>query len=410
MIDTEAVTAAESDRKKREHVRLVPTRPEEFRLTVRAEGFDVDAQLLDYSPFGIGARVPATERNRALFAKDRVFALLCTFGASRFPSKGKIAAIGEARDGNESWLRIGFSLLSESTPTREQLAQRRGELRLETDEHLAPLAVCEDELWFGERIFLRVRDVSAGGLALELPSDKVPFLPKQRLWLRLLIPFFGDFKACVRVAYVKPLASGPDGVGGSHLVGVNLLRSVSDVAHVLCDYIAFTHPEFEREELRQAGFDVTHLPRSLDALRPRIVTAQQGEAWHDETLGFVLEDGRGLASARGSVRFLAGGSRLEAVSFESDVEGAETAFIGFLLLLADLHASEDIVFTAHVRAALSPAWRSVPESIASRAALLDALPVSFLTGLAPLFKSRLSPPRGSRAALALRALAFVVRS
>ena len=387
---------------KREHVRLVPKQPDEFRVFVSAEGEVFEARLVDYSAFGMGALLPWSERAAAVLEPGRAFSFQCMFGASRFPSKGRVANAVSFEDADGRWLRLGISLLCEATPTRERLTQRRSELRLEVDAHLSPLCVCEDDLWFGERLFLRARDVSATGMALELPSERVPFLPKQRIWLRVLLPFFGEFKSYVRIAYVKKMET-PEGGTPSHLVGVTMLRSVVDLSAVLCDYLFYTHGEFDIADLRQAGFDVGHLGTTDAAHRPRIVRSQGGDAWNADELEFQVETAQGDITARGLLALEGGGGKLQLKVFKGEGLPVLAPFLKFLFLYAHAHACETFSIAPDARDALRVLWPLVPEALRIPGDLAARIPVKTLVALAPLFHKRLQAPRGPRGSL-LKAL------
>ncbi|MCA2961259.1 MAG: PilZ domain-containing protein [Silvanigrellales bacterium] len=394
---------------KREHVRLVPAREEEFRLLVSVEGAVVDAKLVDYSAFGMGALVPYSEGTLESFRVGRVFALQCVLGDSRFPSRGKVANASRLDDEQGSWLRIGFALVSEATPVRERLSQRRAELRLEVDAHLSPLCVCEDDLWYGSRVFLRARDVSVGGFALELPSDRVPFLPKQRVWLRVLLPFFGEFKAYVRIAYVKKIPveanmASPQGAPFvTHLVGVTSLRSVSDVSAVLCDYLYFTHGEFEMHDLREAGFDVSHLGGVDSTQRARIVRSQGSDSWNVDEIEFHVENSQGDAIAKGALALEAGGSRFVLKAFANEGGGTLVSLLRFLVLFGNAHACETLSLSPEARKGLREIWPNAPESMMFPSALASHIPVRTLLALSPLFRKRIDAPPGPRGTL-LKAL------
>jgi hypothetical protein len=386
---------AGTPRDKREHVRLVPGRPGEFRLLVVAEGRSIEARLADYSAFGMGAILPWSEETARTLAQGRVFVLQCVFGGSRFPSKGRVAnAVAFDEDGAR-WLRVGFALVSEATPTRERLSQRRSELRLEVDSHLSPMCVCEDELLFGDRVFLRARDVSASGMALELPGERVPFLPKQRVWLGVLVPFFGEFRAFARVAWIRK-STGVDGEP-NHLVGVTFLRGVADVSPPLCDYLFYTHGEFSQADLRAAGFDVGHLGGADDQLRPRVVRSQAAASSGDgEEVEFQVEDARGEVAAQGLLALEAGGSRLALRWFRDDGLTSVGSLLKFLCLFAHAHACESIFFCQEAREGLAKAWPDSPETMRLPEDLARRVPLRALVILAPLFRRRLDAPRGTR--------------
>lgn len=389
----------------RAHTRLVPSRAEEFRVNVSLEGRVLEAKLVDYSAFGMGALLPDSPGLQESLRVGSVLALQCLFGDSRFPSRGKVANVSQFSDEHGTWVRVGFALVSEATPVRERLSQRRAQLRLEVDEHLSPLCVCEDDLRFGNRIFMRARDVSAGGFALELPTDRVPFLPKQRLWMRIFLPFFGELKALVRVAYVKKIAGDaqvkpPGGaLKDCHLVGVTLLRSVSDVSGVLCDYLYFTHGEFERHELRAAGFDVGHLGGVEHGQRVRIVRSQGASSWSVDEIEFHVENVQGEILANATLGLEAGGSRFVLKAFIAQGEASLGALLQFLMLYGYAHSCEMVHVLPQAREGLQPVWPQVPESMAFPQSLATSVPFRALLALAPLYRSRLQAPPGPRGTL-----------
>ena len=333
----------------RQQERLAPLSESEWSIEIQVKGEVISAQLLDFSPFGMGASLDWDERIESLLILGETYPLVCSFGTLKFPSKGKLANSRISDKDTTKKLRLGFALVSESSPTREKLEHRRSELRLTIDKHLSPMCIIEDEYVFAERMFMRVLDLSASGFALELPTPRVPFLPGQRRWLKVLIPFLGEFKTFVRIAYVKKTEQA-DGVPSVHMVGVTFLKSIVDISPVLADYVYYSHPEFDRKDLLAAGFSREEFAPWDFKIRPRAVLAEGGGLEESDLLQLKFEDEQGRIVAELSCALKA--NAIEICNFELKPEfrvrslqwhRLGVVFARFLLVCSHLQMKEQLI-------------------------------------------------------------------
>ena len=433
----------------REYERLVPSTPGEFKVAIMVEGAMLSGEMVDFSSFGLGALLPYSTAMENLFRKGGEFSMQCTFGKSTFPSKGNAVNVREIEKDGQKFLRVGFALVAEGTPYREHLAKRRRELRLEVDEHLSPIAVCEDEFWLGERVFMRVRDISANGFALELPSARVPLLPKQRVWLRVIVPFFGEFKAFVKIAYIKKINgmgahSASDSNSANHtsdsnsdnyandnitnisrsetvsyLIGVVMLRTVADVTRVLSEYLFYTHPEFNKEELQDAGFALGFFSPAGSYYRVRLVRTEQDVNPSSEKVAFTVENMHGLSVISGLLKLDLSYLKLTLETLVFAREGLnlkpmQSHFLGvsiarFLLIYSNVHFCEKFEASPEALATLKCLVPNCPQVASLPGEFFEALPAVMWPELSPLFLQGQASASGWKGRT-MRALAFVYQA
>jgi hypothetical protein len=383
--DSDSAEGTKNSSEKRMHERLLPKSSGELQIELLIEGRTYICQLVDYSPFGLGATVETTHGLEGALRVGEIYGMTCVFGQSRFPNKGRLANVRTTQENGVEKLRLGFALVSDATPVRDKLEQRRAEMRLELDQHLSPLCYCEDELLFEDRVFMRVQDISASGLGLELPAQRVPLVPKQRHWFTILIPFFGELKCYVRVAYVRPfhpeeVAKGKKGF----LVGVQFLKSIVDISPALCEYLFHTHPELDHKDFLAAGFSKeTFFPWEFQ-IRPRLLLSEENNTQSQEHMDIVFEGQQGSEVAKMKLSLNHAEEKLVVEEFRVLEKSSEqmwpkmrlaAAVARFLLVAAKTHLMESLNFSDTARSQLN-SFLNLKHSTYS-------MPTQFVTSLPP---------------------------
>jgi hypothetical protein len=384
----------------RQQERIVPLTEGEWVIEILAQGETISAQLLDFSPFGMGASCAFESHIDKNLAVGEMFSLVCFFGSLKFPSKAKLVNKRVLDQNGSKQLRLGFSLVSESSPTHEKLEHRRSELRLLVDKHMSPMCVCEDEYVFSERMFMRVLDMSASGFALELPTPRVPFLPGQRRWLSVIIPFLGEFKCFVRIAYVRKMpqsditktASSAKGAEVfSHMVGVTFLKSIVDISQVLSDYIFYTHPEFDRSDMVASGFSREDFSPWDFRLRPRLVLSGKSERSGKDSVDLKFETSAGILVAEMTCQLNEENQALEVTQFSTVAEVVSSRVVKHRLGVA---LARFLLVYSHVqlksRIDIEPQFMTEIQKILGVKSTQLSVPNDFVEQLSPLLCLELS--------------------
>jgi hypothetical protein len=230
------------------------------------------ADCVDYSPFGLGLKLPA-EVELPLISIGEPVDLECNFLGSKFNARGLIANTRTESTESGRFVRIGVALSRSAEVVRPSHVKRRS-ARIQINDSVAPLVCVADELRFGETIFAKMTDVSQGGMRLLVDRSPLPFMEKQRHWFEVTLPFFGVSRAFCRIAYVKR-----DEPTQKYWVGCEFIDGGSEQdLRALQDWLFYAHDWLKRSDITAAGFPLTHIGEMDELCRVSISTEGLGLA------------------------------------------------------------------------------------------------------------------------------------
>jgi len=211
------------------------------------------ADCVDYSPFGLGLKLPA-DTELPLLSIGEPVDLECNFLGSKFNARGVIANTRMEQTEIGRFVRIGVALSRSAEVVRPSHVKRRS-ARIQINDSVAPLVCVADELRFGEMIFAKMTDISQGGMRLLVDRSPLPFMEKQRHWFEVTLPFFGVSRAFCRIAYVAR-----DEATQKYWVGCEFIDGGQEQdMRALQDWLFYGHDWLKRADIIAAGFALGHI-------------------------------------------------------------------------------------------------------------------------------------------------------
>lgn len=240
------------------------------------------ADCVDYSPFGLGLKLPV-EADLPLISIGEPVDLECNFLGSKFNARGTIANTRLESTESGRFVRIGVALSRSAEVVRPSNVKRRS-ARIQMSDSVAPLVCVADELRFGEMIFAKMTDVSQGGMRLLVDRTPLPFMEKQRYWFDVNLPFFGVSRAFCRIAYVVR-----DEATRKYWVGCEFIDGGEEQdLRALQDWLFYSHSWLKRVDIIAAGFSLDHITEFDEQCR---VTLSSDEIEHQKTFNAASEAG-----------------------------------------------------------------------------------------------------------------------
>jgi hypothetical protein len=240
--------------------RFVTPNAVQFYVTVALNSQKWVCKCLDYNAFGVGL-ITLEALDASTFQMGQKYILNFDFFGSKFWLETELSnAFPELIDGN-SYVRLGFKLL----PTTTQMAvvdQRRVADRVVLDTNYAPVVRVYEEFWYGDPIFGKVVDVSLFGIKVAFDKNSLPFLEKQRLWITLTLPGFGQARLYTKIAYIRHEMD-----TAYFLVGLNLIKSQEDSIDCLEDWLFYSDPRVSTALLKNAKFPCSHFSPNDETCR-----------------------------------------------------------------------------------------------------------------------------------------------
>ncbi|MEN9810578.1 MAG: hypothetical protein RLZZ488_2145 [Pseudomonadota bacterium] len=307
---------------------------------------ELKAECVDYSPFGMGLRIKLSP-DLPLLSIGELVDLDCDFSGSRFRARGSIANTRVERVAEGEFVRLGVTLSRSAEVVRPAHIKRRS-ARIQMNESVSPMVTISDELRFGNTIYGKVTDVSAGGMRLIIDRHPLPFLEKQRYWFDISLPVFGLCRAYCRVAYVRREENSRRYIVGCEYVD----GGGQDNLHALGDWLYYSNFWLSLADIRAAGFSLNHLDSSDEKNRV-LVNASS----------YAVEGGADPASPEksiphgGPVHARAGELERFELTLNRDIESVQ--------ICAALSAREKILILESVRAsdvstdAMISVWKSL---------------------------------------------------
>ncbi|MEY2986495.1 MAG: hypothetical protein RJB13_16 [Pseudomonadota bacterium] len=256
----------------RNDARVTITETGTYTVLIQLGHQKFQAECVDYSPFGLGLRLPAN-LELPLISIGEPVDLECNFLGSKFNARGLIANTRIEATESGRFVRLGVALSRSAEVVRPSHVKRRS-ARIQISDSVAPLVCVADELRFGEMIFAKMTDVSQGGMRLLVDRSPLPFMEKQRHWFEVNLPFFGVSKAFCRIAYVVK-----DGVTQKYWVGCEFVDGGSEHdVRALQDWLFYAHNWLKRSDINAAGFPLNHIREIDETFRVSITTDELGLA------------------------------------------------------------------------------------------------------------------------------------
>jgi hypothetical protein len=253
-LDRQADFASPSDQRRDARHRVGST--EQHSVTLIFGHFELKGVCVDYSPFGLGVRIPLSP-SLPLLSIGELVELDCNFAGSRFKARGAIANTRIERIPEGDFVRLGVVLSRSAEVVRPAHVKRRS-ARIQMNESLAPLVCISDELLFGEPIFAKMTDVSFGGMRLMIDRHPLPFLEKQRHWFEIMLPAFGTCRVYCRLAYVRR-----EEHSARYIVGCEFIDGGQEEKRsALEDWLFYCNLWLDLSDIRSAGFNLYHMTGS----------------------------------------------------------------------------------------------------------------------------------------------------
>lgn len=237
----------------RQDARFTVDSPSQYNVKVNFGHIELQAECLDYSPFGLGLRLVLSP-DLPLFSIGELVDLECNFSGSRFRARGSVANTRVERTAEGNFVRLGIVLSRSAEVVRPAHVKRRS-ARIQMNESVSPLVRVSDELRFGDTIFAKMTDVSQGGMRLIIDRHPLPFLEKQRHWFEVILPVFGQCKTYCRIAYVRREDNSNRYVVGCEFIDGGGEDNISAVE----DWLFYSNFWLSLADIRAAGFSLSHL-------------------------------------------------------------------------------------------------------------------------------------------------------
>lgn len=238
-----------------------------YTVQLQLGHYKLHADCVDYSPFGLGLRLPA-EAELPLLSIGEPVDLECSFLGSKFNARGVIANTRMENTESGRFIRIGVALSRSAEVVRPSHVKRKS-ARIQISPSVSPLVFVSDELRFGETIFAKMTDISHGGMRLLVDRSPLPFMEKQRYWFEIALPLFGLGRAYCRIAHVLRDAESQKYSVGCEFIDGGIEQNLS----ALQDWLYFAHNWLTRSDIIAAGFALKH----LDDLDERCRVTLSGE-------------------------------------------------------------------------------------------------------------------------------------
>ncbi|MEY3903996.1 MAG: hypothetical protein RL189_3302 [Pseudomonadota bacterium] len=304
------------------------------------------AECVDYSPFGMGLRIKLSP-DLPLLSIGELVDLDCDFSGSRFRARGSIANTRVERVAEGEFVRLGITLSRSAEVVRPAHIKRRS-ARIQMNESVSPMVTISDELRFGNTIYGKLTDISAGGMRLIIDRHPLPFLEKQRYWFDISLPVFGLCRAYCRIAYVRREENTRRYIVGCEYVD----GGGEDNLHALGDWLYYSNFWLSLADIRAAGFGLNHLGGSDE--KNRVLVNATSYALNG---GADSADPNKSIEQTGSEDVVAGELERFELSLNRDLQSVQIS--------AALSARERILILESVRAsevsteAMTSVWKSL---------------------------------------------------
>ncbi len=229
-----------------------------WTLQVRGAHYSACFRIIDMSPFGLGAVLDEAE-HQVLLEHGEELSLTLERPGSQTSLEGLVVNKRPIQLQGKTWTRIGI-LLGRGLSAEEKILQKK---RRNTHRYpLSPIVpitcACEDPIFFGQKAFFQVEDVSSGGLCLKTSArNKFPFV-NAHLPMQVTVPGAGAFAVTFLVRHIRTTDQ-----GRAYLLGGQLHEPARDFLAALGDFCLAFAPQVTLRELRTAGFPLNLKSQAL---------------------------------------------------------------------------------------------------------------------------------------------------
>ncbi len=222
---------------------------EKTKLLVKGQRFEASFDVVDMSPFGLGA-VTLTPEQDVLLENGEPLTLELRRGQSIVSMDGFLTHKRPVTIQNQKLTRIGIKLFAGHN-SRSLGEEKRTKSRYRLREITSITCSCEDPVNVGQKAFFSVEEAGYGGFTLKTSSRNKFLMTYTHLRFQIGIPGKEIFHENMMIRHVRSADE-----GRSYILGCQFISPSHRFLAALGDFSLSFAPDVTLHELRRAGFPI----------------------------------------------------------------------------------------------------------------------------------------------------------